>query len=168
MAGRYLSSDAHVLDIGCGGDGALFSVLKGRIGSGIGVDTDAVPADYGNFRFIQGRAPDDLPDGETFDAITMLAFLEHIPPDIQGQVAEDCRTLLKPGGLVICTVPSPAVDSLIQVGKRLRILDGIHEDEHYGFEPSQTVSLFVDRGFTLRRARRFQLGLNHLFVFQKV
>lgn len=168
MAKRYLPQGAHVLDIGCGTDGALFSVLNGRIGSGIGVDGDAVPEDYGEFRFISGRAPDDLPAGETFDAITMLAFLEHIPADGQRNIAEACRTLLRTNGRVICTVPSPTVDSLIQLGKRLRILDGIHEDEHYGFEPSQTVSLFVDRGFKLLRARRFQFGLNHLFVFEKV
>lgn len=167
MAARYLPKGAHVLDIGCG-DGALFGVLKDRIASGVGVDGDLVPEDYGDFRFIRGRAPDDLPAGETFDAITMLAFLEHIPEDAQRNLAEGCRGLLKPNGRVICTVPSPRVDSLIQLGKRLRILDGIHEDEHYGFEPSNTESLFVDRGFTLHSTRRFQLGLNHLFVFAKV
>jgi cyclopropane fatty-acyl-phospholipid synthase-like methyltransferase len=166
MAARYLPKGAHVLDIGCG-DGALFTVLKDRIASGVGVDGDLVPEDYGEFRFIRGRAPDDLPAGETFDAITMIAFLEHIPADAQRDLAEGCRALLKTNGRVICTVPSPKVDRLIQLGKRLRILDGIHEDEHYGFEPSNTVSLFVDRGFTLHSVRRFQLGLNNVFVFVK-
>ena len=168
MAGRYLPERARVLDIGCGNDGALFTVLKDRIGSGVAIDTDAVPEDYGDFRFIQGHAPEDLPADETFDAILMLAFLEHIPADIQRDIAEHCWALLNTNGRVICTVPSPQVDNLIQLGKRLRILDGIHEDEHYGFEPSHTVSLFVDRGFKLHSARRFQLGLNHLCVFEKV
>lgn len=166
MASRHLPQGAHVLDIGCC-DGALFSVLKDKIGSGVGVDSDAVPDDYGNFRFIRGRAPDDLPAGETFDAITMLAVLEHIPEDAQRNLAEGCRALLKDDGQVICTVPSPKVDSLIHLGKRLSILDGMQEHEHYGFDPSHTVSLFVDRGFTLRSAKGFQLGLNNLFVFAK-
>lgn len=166
MAARQLPQGAHVLDIGCC-DGLLFSVLEDRIASGVGVDSDSVPEDYGEFRFIRGRAPDDLPSGETFDAITMLAVLEHIPTDAQRQLAEDCWALLKPNGRVICTVPSPRVDSLIQLGKRLRILDGMQEHEHYGFEPSHTVSVFVERGFTLRRAHRFQFGLNHLFAFDK-
>jgi len=167
MAARHLRPGAHVLDIGCG-DGLLFSVLKDRIASGVGVDSDSVPEAYGDFRFIRGRAPDDLPAGETFDAVTMLAVLEHIPTDAQPNLAEDCWALLKDNGRVICTVPSPKVDSLIQLGKRLRVLDGMQEHEHYGFEPSHTVSLFVDRGFTLRRARRFQFGLNNLFVFAKL
>ncbi len=167
MAARHLARGAHVLDIGCC-DGLLFSVLKGTIASGVGVDSDSVPEDYGDFRFICGRAPDDLPSGETFDAITMLAVLEHIPTDEQRNLAADCWALLKDNGRVICTVPSPKVDSLIRLGKRLRILDGMQEYEHYGFEPSHTVQLFVERGFALRRARRFQFGLNNLFVFAKV
>ena len=166
MAARHLPSGAHVLDIGCC-DGALFSLLKNRIASGVGVDSDSVPDDYGAFRFVRGRAPDDLPAGETFDAITMLAVLEHIPVDAQRTLVEDCRPLLKPGGRVICTVPSPTVDSLIRLGKRLKVLDGMQEHEHYGFDPSRTVPLFVDRGFTVRCAQRFQFGLNHLFVFAK-
>lgn len=166
MAGAHLPRGAHVLDIGCS-DGLLFSVLKDKIASGVGVDSDSVPEDYGDFRFIRGRAPEDLPPGETFDAITMLAVLEHIPAETQRELAADCRALLNDNGRVICTVPSPKVDSLIQLGKQLRVLDGMQEQEHYGFEPAQTVSLFVDRGFTLRHARRFQLGLNNLFVFAK-
>lgn len=167
MAARHLPKGAHVLDIGCS-DGLLFSVLGGRIGSGVGVDTDSVPEDYGSFRFIRGRAPDDLPSGETFDAITMLAVLEHIPGDGQRSLADGCWALLKDNGRVICTVPSPRVDSLIHLGQRLRILDGMQEHEHYGFEPSHTERLFTDRGFTLSRAQHFQLGLNNLFVFAKV
>jgi len=166
MAGRHLPPGAHVLDIGCS-DGLLFSVLKDKIASGVGVDDDSVPGDYGAFRFIRGRAPDDLPAGETFDAVTLLAVLEHIPAETQRKLAEDCWALLGDTGLVICTVPSPRVDTVIHLGKQLRILDGMQEHEHYGFEPSHTVSLFVDRGFTLRHARRFQLGLNNLFVFAK-
>ncbi len=74
----------------------------------------------------------------------MLAVLEHIPADAQRSLAEDCWALLKDNGRVICTVPSPMVDSLIALGKRLGVLDGMQEHEHYGFEPSQTVQLFVD------------------------
>lgn len=166
MAARHLAPGAHVLDIGCC-DGALFSVLRHRVASGVGIDSDSVPADYADFRFIRGRAPEDLPVGETFDAVTMLAVLEHIPPDLQRNLVEDCRGLLRTNGQVICTVPSPKVDRLIHLGKHLNILDGMQEHEHYGFDPSHTVSLFVDRGFTLHRVRRFQFGLNNLFVFAK-
>jgi SAM-dependent methyltransferase len=165
-AAPYIPNGAHVLDVGCS-DGALFRILRDRIASGIGIDTDAVPEDYGSFRFIRGSAPDALPEGNTYDAIALLAVLEHMPPDAQRALAATCFGLLRPGGRVICTVPSPTVDHLIHLGQRLRILDGMAEHEHYGFEPLHTLPLFTDHGFTLQRAQRFQLGLNNLFVFAK-
>jgi 2-polyprenyl-3-methyl-5-hydroxy-6-metoxy-1,4-benzoquinol methylase len=165
-AAPYIPRGAHVLDIGCS-DGALFRVLGGRIASGVGIDTAPVPDDHGSFRFIQGYAPEALPRGDRYDAITMLAVLEHIPPDAQRDLAASCVSLLRPRGLIVCTVPSPKVDSLIHLGQRLRILEGMAEHEHFGFEPADTVRLFTESGFALRRARRFQLGLNNLFVFAR-
>ncbi len=162
----YIPRGAHVLDIGCS-DGALFRALGDRISSGVGIDTAPVPADHGSFRFIRGDAPEALPAGDLYDTITLLAVLEHIPPDAQRALAESCRALLRPRGRVVCTVPSPKVDTLIHIGQRLRILDGMAEHEHYGFEPADTVPLFIERGFVLRRRRRFQLGLNNLFVFAR-
>ncbi len=153
-----------MLDIGCS-DGALFRVLKDRIASGVGVDTAPVPGAYGAFRFIQGYAPEALPAGDRYDAITLLAVLEHIPLDAQRQLASACAGLLKPGGRVICTVPSPKVDALIHFGQRIKVLEGMAEHEHYGFEPGDTPRLFIDQGLTMRRRQRFQLGLNNLFVF---
>jgi 2-polyprenyl-3-methyl-5-hydroxy-6-metoxy-1,4-benzoquinol methylase len=165
-AAPYIPRGAHILDIGCG-DGALFRALQGRIASGVGIDTAPVPGDHGSFRFIQGYAPEALPEGDRYDAITMLAVLEHIPPEAQRDLAAMCVSLLRPQGRIVCTVPSPKVDSLIHLGQRLRILDGMAEHEHYGFEPADTVRLFTESGFTVHRARRFQLGLNNLFVFSR-
>jgi 2-polyprenyl-3-methyl-5-hydroxy-6-metoxy-1,4-benzoquinol methylase len=165
-AAPYIPRGAHVLDIGCS-DGALFRVLGDRIASGVGIDAAPVPAGAGAFRFIQGYAPEALPAGDRYDAITMLAVLEHIPPAAQRELAASCVSLLRPHGMVICTVPSPRVDTLIHVGQRLRILDGMAEHEHYGFKPADTVRLFADSGFVLRRSQRFQLGLNNLFVFAR-
>jgi hypothetical protein len=97
----------------------------------------------------------------------MLAVLEHIPPDAQRDLAASCVSLLRQRGRIVCTVPSPKVDSLIHLGQRPRILEGMAEHEHYGFEPADTVRLFTESGLALRRARRFQLGLNNLFVFAR-
>ncbi|MHB8488571.1 MAG: class I SAM-dependent methyltransferase [Candidatus Dormibacteria bacterium] len=166
MAASHIPRGAHVLDIGCG-DGALFRAIGGRIASGLGIDTAPVPGDYGAFRFIQGNARDALPKGARYDVITMLAVLEHIPPDVQRDLAASCVSLLRPRCRIVCTVPSPKVDSLIHLGRRFRILDGMADHEHYGFEPADTVRLFTGAGFTLRRAQRFQLGLNNLFVFAR-
>ena len=165
-AAPYVPAGARVLDVGCD-DGALFRALKDRISFGIGIDTRAVPRDYGPFRFIRGLAPASLPRDTTFDAITMLAVLEHIAPDSQRGLASACAALLRTGGRVICTVPSPRADHIIDAGMRLHVLDGMTAHEHYGFDPSDAVRLFTDCGLVLRRLRRFQLGLNNLYVFAK-
>jgi SAM-dependent methyltransferase len=164
VATPYIPHAAHVLDIGCG-DGALFRALGSRIASGVGIDAAPVPRDHGSFRFIQGHAPEALPEHDRYDAITLLAVLEHIPPDAQRDLAAACRMLVRDPGRVVCTVPSAQVDSLIHLGQRLAVLDGIEAHEHHGFVPADTLPLFTNAGFVLRRAQRFQLGLNNLFVF---
>jgi SAM-dependent methyltransferase len=145
----------------------LFRTLGGRIASGVGIDTWRVPPDRGSFRFIEGSAPGAFPKGERYDAITLLATLEHIRPTTQRDLAAACHALLQPRGRIVCTVPSPRADPLIHLGWRLGVLEGIAVHEHYRFEPQDTIGLFLGSGFRLLRHRRFQLGLNHLFVFAR-
>jgi hypothetical protein len=49
----------------------------------------------------------------------------------------------------------------------LRLIDGMSMHEHYGFEAAATPSLFCGPDFKLREHRKFQLGLNNLFVFER-
>ena len=77
--------------------------------------------------------------------------------------------LLVPGGLVVATVPSPQVDEILRVLMRLRILDGMEKglaEQHHGFDPADTTAAFERAGFTLVRRKRFQFGLNNLFVLR--
>jgi hypothetical protein len=112
--------------------------------------------------------PDDLPRGLTFDAITLVAVLEHLPGDLQGRLGPICHALLRPQGRVIVTVPSPTVDRLLAILIRLRLVGGQAESEHWGFDPVGTIALFPIPLFTLLASRSFQFGLNHLFVFGRV
>ena len=40
-------------------------------------------------------------------------------------------------------------------------------EQHYGFDPRETPTLFEVGGMELVKASRFQLELNNLFVFKK-
>lgn len=164
-AGAYIPSGAHVLDIGCS-EGALFRQIR-HIGSGVGVDPllDATRS-LGAVRLIAGTFPDALPPAETFDAITLLAVLEHIPSGEQPALARACAARLRPGGQVIVTVPEPAVDRILAVLQRLRLVHGMSLEQHYGFVPDDAIRLFADAGLRVVVRQRFQLGLNNLFVFQ--
>ena len=85
----------------------------------------------------------------------------------QPALATACHDLLLPGGRVIITVPAKAVDHILAVLRWLRLIDGMSLEEHYGFEPADTERIFGAPGFRLVHRSRFQLGLNHLYVFER-
>jgi SAM-dependent methyltransferase len=163
----YVAAGSRVLDIGCA-DGELFRRLPG-IADGVGVDPDLPDslAPAADTRFLRGMFPAVLPDGQPFDVITMLAVLEHVPPDRQHALALDCARHLKPGGYLVITVPSPAVDYILAVLRFFRLIHGMALEQHYGYEPAKTGEIFSVGGLELVASRRFQLGLNNLFVFKK-
>jgi 2-polyprenyl-3-methyl-5-hydroxy-6-metoxy-1,4-benzoquinol methylase len=165
-AGEYIPRGARVLDIGCA-DGAMFKLVR-HIGSGIGIDPLlTAPEQLPNARVLPGLFPDVLSPDDTFDAITMLAVLEHVPREAQRPLAMNCARFLRPGGRLIITVPSPAVDKILDVLGALRLIHGMSLEQHYGFKPEETPSVFGSAGLTTTVQRRFQFGLNNLFVFTK-
>ena len=165
---RFVPLGSRVLDVGCH-DGALFRRLGPGLRQGIGLDPAlAGPLDGDRYRLLPGSFPLDAPDEPgSFDAITMLAVLEHVPTDQQPVVAGAAHRLLRPAGRLILTVPSPRVDTILDVLMRLRLLDGMEADQHYGFQPDDVEPLMLGAGLTLIEHARFQLGLNHLFVFER-
>lgn len=97
----------NILDIGCGTGRWLIEL--NQYGIARGVDPSPIAVNYclanGLWSVTRGALPDDLPyPAEHFDLITMLDVLEHVHDDI-GALRAVYR-LLKPGGLLICTVPA--------------------------------------------------------------
>jgi SAM-dependent methyltransferase len=168
QACKYIPRDARLLDIGCS-DASLFLYAGPQI-TGIGIDPDLDPgARAGNAKFIRGLFPEDLTgeDRGLFDAITMLAVLEHIPLAQQPKLASDCFHYLKPGGRLIITVPSPRVDDVVAFLKALHIVHGMAVEQHYGYDVNKTPALFGNAGLRLIHSGKFQFGLNNLFVFER-
>lgn len=171
-AARRLPAGAAVLDVGCA-DGALFTYLGDRLGAGsLGVEpTLAAPRRVGvdgRGELRPGLVPDAVPAGRTFDAATMLAVLEHVPPDAQRPLADALARLVRPGGVLVITVPAPAVDAILVVLRALRLVDGMALEEHWGFEPRDVPRVFAAPAWRVERHEPFQLGLNHLFVVRRL
>lgn len=167
MVKPYLASGCSVLDIGCH-DGALFRAYSDRISRGVGLDPLLERSgSLGRFRFVSGTFPSPLVDDERFDVITLLAVLEHVEPSELPSWQQACERLLSPGGYVVATVPSPRVDAVLDVLTRFRLIAGMSIDEHHGFDVSAVPSLFPSPAFELTVHRRFEFGMNNLYVFKK-
>ena len=166
-ASAFVNAGDVVVDIGCS-DGAMFEQWKGKYKFGYGVDPDlAEPRETDGYALYPGLFPGALPQGIRADVITMLAVLEHLPPADQFEVAAACYSMLREGGRVVITVPSPRVDDILHLGGKLRLLDGMSVHEHYGFKPEDTLRIFGEPLFRLVKRAKFQFSLNNLFVFEK-
>jgi SAM-dependent methyltransferase len=165
---RFISPAATVLDIGSA-DGVMFGQLKIPAENAMGIDpTLKAETVVEGIRLIAGFFPKDMPPVKPFDVITMLAVLEHFPPAEYENLKNGCLRFLKPGGLLLITVPSSRVDQILAVLKFFRLIDGMSLEEHHGFEVQETTSIFPAENFRLLRHATFQLGLNHLFVFERI
>lgn len=103
----------------------------------------------------------------TFDVITILAVIEHIPESHMDTFIQACKGSLNEGGVIIITVPHPFVDVILHVLGWLKLIDGMETDQHYGLKISTMKELFHKNGLQLVRHRYFQFGLNNLFIFKK-
>jgi SAM-dependent methyltransferase len=167
QARRFVPERARVIDIGAF-HGELFRALGGRLAEGWGVEpllTQRIQE--ASFAIEPGFFPNRRPPTADWDAVTMLAVLEHIPEAEQAALIAACHELLRDDGRVIITVPSPRVDQILTVLRGLRLIDGMSLEEHHGFKPEDTCALFSPPRFRLIAHKKFQLGLNHLFVFAK-
>lgn len=114
MAGQALRSGGRALDLGCG-DGKHTSELQ-RIFQGrlqfTGVDFSERAITYArmlapHIRFdVQDAKQAGFPDA-SFDLVVSIEVIEHIPiPEVPAFLLE-IRRLLKPGGVVVLTTPTP-------------------------------------------------------------
>ncbi|MCZ8063754.1 bifunctional 2-polyprenyl-6-hydroxyphenol methylase/3-demethylubiquinol 3-O-methyltransferase UbiG [Silanimonas sp.] len=121
---------ARVLDVGCGG--GLLSEAMAREGARVlGLDLSPELIDIAKLHRLEStqggaildldyrvQAVESLADAEpgTFDAITCMEMLEHVPEP--GSILEACARLLKPGGrLFVSTINrTPAAFALAIVG----------------------------------------------------
>lgn len=167
QAMRWIPKKTRLIDIGAY-HGETFDALGDRLSEGFGVEPLLESRiETPSYVIEPGYFPAVRPPEGGWDAVTMLAVLEHIPDSEQKNIAEACYQLLRPEGRVIITVPAHAVDHILSVLKFFRLIDGMSLEEHHGFVPDDTLKIFASPRFRLLQHSKFQLGLNHLFVFEK-
>jgi len=160
----YLTSKPHgrLLDLGCG-SGAKLKLMKELGWQVEGLDFD--PAAVGQAReegitVHFGTLEDQrLPD-ETFDAITASHFIEHLHDPLR--MLQECRRLLKPGGLLVVLTPNAT-----SWGHRLYQADwrGLEPPRHlHIFTPSSLAKMCRNAGLNLELCRSTVRGSGMLLA----
>jgi len=148
----------RILDIGCGG--GLLSEPMARLGATV-VGADAAA---GNIPVAQVHAPQSGLDidyrhstaealaeaGEQFDVVLNMEVVEHVASPIDYLIA--CRTLLKPGGLHICSTlnrnPKSFMMAIVGAEHVMRWLPkGTHEWSKF-ITPDELFDLLHKAGLT--------------------
>lgn len=167
---RYIPAGSMVCDIGCG-DGTVLMALRkrGLIKQGTGLDPCASPGTKGDCEFIRTELlKAALPD-RSYDVVLMLAVLEHFERGSVAAVMEEIRRILKPGGLLIMTTPTPLSRPVLEfLAFRLHLISEreIRGHRHY-YGRDEMESLARQAKFDIVRAAPFQGGLNSFYVLKK-
>ena len=119
---------------------------------------------------LQGFFPKDINENfpmGVYDVIFALAVFEHFDKKSLIKSANVISNMLADNGVLIVTVPHPFVDKILDLLLLFRLIDGQALEEHHGFDPESLVFILSKR-LQLVKQKRFQLGLNNVFVFKKI
>lgn len=160
----------NVFDIGCD-DGFLLKKMLARTTRQDGCDPLLKVESIGSHsELIKGYFPRVIRERHTnitYDVIFALAVFEHFSENDLQESAAVIRDMLTPEGRLIVTLPHPFVDMLLDVLLALHLIDGQAVEEHHGFDPEKLGDYFSNSLRCIKR-ERFQLGLNNVFIFQRL
>lgn len=162
----------NLLDIGCHDLYTLKKLKKKRIAKNLyGIDKN-LPIQDEQFFLLNNIFP--LSEVELaklkkirFQCIISMATFEHIKEDQLTTSVNQLSELLDDNGIVIITVPSPLVDSIINVLSILNLIDSeeLDGDAHHHLSVKK-LKRILNQKFIVRH-HFFQLGLNNLLCLIK-
>lgn len=171
---KYLGK--RVLDAGCG-YGELLDFLPPQVEAVVFLDRsrERLPKLQARLsksaiqgEFLEGDIGEQIIqlEPDSFDTVVMAALLEHLrSPD---WALKQVGRLLKSGGRLVLTTPTPFGGRLHRLGSYLGLTYREAAEEHERFFNHWALKLLLERhGFRLERYERFLLGLNQLVVGRK-
>lgn len=163
----------YCLDVGCGRFNLFIDKFLNGKGKGIdlfayeGLTEENIVEDLTSFPF----------DNSTFQTVSFLANINHIPKPQRDIELSEAYRVLKPGGNIIVTMGHPLAEIVVhqvvwvydKVFKTNLDMDterGMEEEEEYYLKDSEIIERLTRAGFKDISKKRFytQWGFNHLFV----
>jgi SAM-dependent methyltransferase len=152
----------RLLDIGCG-PGTFIGTLPEAVEC-VGTDLAAPQIEYANseygtprHRFVCVKSGPLPFEDATFDAVTVIELIEHLPrPDLQTLLGE-ARRVLRPGGKLVLTTPNyaslwPLLEKIVNARAPVT-----YEDQHISFfTPGRLRAQLEILGFDRPRVVTFQ------------
>jgi ubiquinone/menaquinone biosynthesis C-methylase UbiE len=144
---KYIPKESVVCDIGCGLELYLLTRIKHIIKKGVGLDQDLKDKTENNLELRNIKINDVLPlENNSFDIVTMAAFLEHL--DNPEGILKEAFRILKAGGMIILTTPSPLAKPILNFLVLINLIDKreILDHKNY-FWPKDIKKMLVHAGF---------------------
>lgn len=167
---RYLLGDAcnglRFLDIGCGIPPAFLLSLPAGAGSKTGIDLRAGGVEVPGIAMIDHDCSSTMPlpcASNSADVATVLAVVEHLPPDRVLGLLKDIHRVLCPGGRVIITTPAPHARLILTMLSALHMVSKQEIADHRQLYSTRELHTLLSAGGfsdTSVRSGTFELGLN--------
>jgi ubiquinone/menaquinone biosynthesis C-methylase UbiE len=157
-----------VCDLGCGAGAPFLKYIESRLTSGTGLDEHVGRSPGDKISVVHADITASLPlESAQFDHVTMLAVLEHLSQP--AVVLAEAYRILRPRGSLIMTWPSLAVDPILEILTRLKLVnDELGFDQHQPRIPMDKLKeMLRDIGFTRFEDGKFEMGLNNWLVAHK-
>jgi len=164
------------LDVGCGKHNRFIAEFLSGNGKGIdvyryeGLEDEHIVSDMSHFPF----------EDKSFDSVTFIANLNHVPQSARDIELKEAHRCLKPGGNIVITMGNPVAEILVHklvwfydrfLGTNVDMDSerGMDEEEEYYLLDSEIRNRLYNAGFRNIRKKYFwtQWCLNHMLIADK-
>jgi SAM-dependent methyltransferase len=164
----------RILDIGCGT--YPYFLAHTSFQEKFAIDQVPLPADTASDLKIESYTLDleikpQLPfENDFFEAVTLLAVVEHLDPSLMALLFKEVYRVLKPRGRVILTTPAAWSDGLLKFMARINLVSAEEIHEHaYAYTLPLIGWYFGQAGFEMTKTKfgYFELMLNMWAIAEK-
>jgi 2-polyprenyl-3-methyl-5-hydroxy-6-metoxy-1,4-benzoquinol methylase len=168
----YLKPTDVVLDFGCGQENWFLRSSGTSIAGGIGIDPNLDPnldqrLPQGTIQARRCTLEEFANSTSTrFNVITWIAVIEHFHSDEAEAFLLACIPLLKPGGKIILTTPTPRSKQILEfLAYKLRLISEEEIRDHKLYYDRSAMQVLLKRSnMTIEIYKTFQFSLNSLVV----